>query len=210
MHRPGCRVGVLLTTAAILCVDSLPAGAQSLDRPPVLRAGDLIQIQVWRQPEYSGEFEITSEGTIVHPLYRELEVAGRGIADIEGDIYAFLGQYVEEPNFVVEVFFPVPVGGEVRQPDIYSLRPRATVARAIAIAGGPTRRSRLDRVILRRSGQEHVIDLTSPDLHLRDLEIRSGDEIVVERRVDIFREYVAPAASVVGALAAVLRLMRVM
>lgn len=210
MHSLGWRIRVLLTTAGILCLDSLPAAAQSLDSPPVLRAGDVVQIQVWRQPEYSGEFEITSEGTIVHPLYSELKVAGREIADIEGDLYAFLGQYVEEPNFVVEVFFPVPVGGEVRLPDIYRLRPRATVARVIAIAGGPTRRGRLDRVILRRNGQSHVIDVTDPDIQLRDLEIRSGDEIVVERRVDVFREYIAPTASIVGALAAVLRLMRVM
>lgn len=183
-----------------------PASLEALDAPPVLRAGDVLHIQVWRQEEYSGEFEITGDGRIGHPLYREIKAADREVTDVEEDLHVLLTRYLGEPNFVAEGFFRVAVGGEVRSPDIYPLTAQTTIARAIAQAGGPTQRARVDRVILRRDGQPYVVDLTSPDVRLWDLEVRSGDEIVVERRVDVFREYVAPSAAVVAAIAAVLRL----
>lgn len=186
-------------------VESASAVA-AFDRPPVLQPGDMLHIQVWRQPEYSGEFEVTSNGMIGHPLYREINAAGREVADVEEDLHVLLTRYLGEPNFVVEGFFRVAVGGEVRSPDIYPLPAQTTIARAIAQAGGPTQRARVDRVILRRAGQPYVVDLTSPDVRQWDLKVRSGDEIVVERRVDVFREYVAPSAAVVAAIAAVLRL----
>lgn len=176
------------------------------DTPAFLQPGDLLQIEVWRQTEYSGQFEITADGTIGHPLYRQIRAAGREVADIEEDLHILLTRYLGEPSFLVEGYFRVAVGGEVRAPDVYSLNAQSTIARAIAEAGGPTQRGRVDRVTLLRDGQSHVVDLTDPGARLSDLQVRSGDAIVVERRVDLFREYVAPSAAVVAAIAAVLRL----
>lgn len=208
-----------LTATALMWLSVGPVGAQEKARPldsdsvlavfntaPILQPGDMLQIEVWRQPEYSGEFEITGDGMIAHPLYRQVKAAGREVSDVEEDLHVLLTRYLGEPSFLVEGFFRVAVGGEVRTPDIYPLMAQATIARAIALAGGPTQRARVDRVILRRNGQPFVVDLTSPDARLWDLEVRSGDEIIVERRVDVFREFVAPSAAVVGAIAAVLRL----
>ncbi len=189
----------------------LPAGlaGQSsgfYDVPAVLQPGDVLHVQVWRQSEFSGDFEVTVEGRISHPLYRQIEVAGREVEEVEEDITEFLRQFVEQPSIVVEGRVRVPVGGEVRQPDIYDLRLDTSVARAVAMAGGPTDRGAWDDVRIRRNGQEYRLDLTDPDTRLRELEVRSGDEIVVERRTDMFRDYIAPSASIVGAAAAVLRL----
>lgn len=212
---------LLVTVAALLCASTSslaarqipsprplgsPSSLAALDTPPVLQPGDMIHIQVWRQQEYSGEFNITDDGMIGHSLYRQIKAAGRELADVEEDLHILLTRYLGEPSFLVEAFFRVAVGGEVRSPDIYSLTAQTTIARAIAQAGGPTQRGRVDRVILRRADQPYVVDLTSPDVRLWALEVRSGDEIVIERRVDVFREYVAPSAAIVGAIAAVLRL----
>lgn len=183
-----------------------PSSLASSDTPPVLQPGDVLHIQVWRQEEYSGEFEITGDGMIGHPLYRQIKAAGRELADVEEDLHILLTRYLGEPSFVVEGFVRVAVGGEVHSPNVYPLTTQTSIAGAIAQAGGPTQRGRVDRVILRRAGQPYVVDLTNPDVRLWDLEVRSGDEIVVERRVDVFREYVAPSAAIVGAVAAVLRL----
>lgn len=183
-----------------------PDSSSALRTPAVLQAGDVIRIAVWRRDEYSGEFQISGEGTIAHPLYQQIEAAGREVDDVENDLRRFLMNYVEQPDFVVEALFRVPVGGEVRLPDIYMLSPHTTVARAIALAGGPTENGRLNRIILRRDGQNLEGDLTDPDSRLWQLEVRSGDQIVVNRRRDIFRGYIVPFASVVGAIAAVTRL----
>lgn len=214
-------VGLFLTTLALLGASNGSAAARqrpspqtlesdsaraAFETPPVLQPGDMLHIQVWRQPEYSGEFKIMSNGAIGHPLYRGIKAADREVADVEEDLHVLLTRYLGEPSFVLEGLVRVAVGGEVRSPGIYSLPTQTSVTGAIAQAGGPTQRARVEQVILRRAGQSYVMDLTSPDVRLSDLEVRSGDEIVIERRVDVFREYVAPSAAVVAAIAAVLRL----
>jgi protein involved in polysaccharide export with SLBB domain len=170
------------------------------DVPAHLRPGDVLAIQVWRQPEYSGEFEVTSEGTIAHPLFRNLYVLNRDISVIEAELRTFLRTLFEDPALVLEAYFQVAVGGEVRGPDVYALRPGTSVARAIALAGGPTERGNMERVMIRRAGATYLLDLAAPETRLRDLEIRSGDEIIVERKRDLFRDVIAPSASVISAV----------
>ncbi len=183
------------------------AGSAFHGVPPTLGAGDVIHIQVWRQPEFSGEFEISGAGTIAHPLYRSIRAAGRLVTEVEEDVRAFLAEYVESPNFVVEGYFRVGIAGEVRQPDVYPLRPETTITRALAVAGGPSERANLRRVMIRRNGQLYRLDLTSSESSLRELQVRSGDEIVVERRRDVFRDYLAPSASVIAAAATLVSLL---
>ncbi len=169
----------------------------------VLRPGDAVRITVWRQPELSGEFAIAEDGTILHPLYRQLAVAGHTRGEVEAKIGEFLTGFETSPRFVVEPLLRVSVGGEVRQPSLYMLAPETTIAQAVALAGGATDRSRLDRVRLFRGGEEYRVDLTHPEAGLAQEPIRSGDQIFVDRKVSIFREYIAPAGSITAALAAI-------
>ncbi|MGH7461132.1 MAG: polysaccharide biosynthesis/export family protein [Longimicrobiales bacterium] len=189
----------------MLLLPTLRASSQTLETAPVLRAGDVVQIRVWRNPELSGEFLITDRGTLAHPLYGEIRAAGRPITEVREELGAFLSHYLEKPNFVVEALFPVLVGGEVRLPNIYKLTSETTVARAVSLAGGATSSGRLDRVILRRDGQRHVVDLAS-DNPREDPAIRSGDEIIVPRRANVFRDYIVPASSIVGAVTTLISL----
>lgn len=185
----------------LLCgVSAVPAVGQA---PAVLRPGDLVRIEVWRQPELSGEFSVGRDSSIVHPLYRDVRVGGIPLAEAEARIRTFLTRYETDPQFVVEPIFRVAVGGEVRQPNLYSLSPAVRVAEAVALAGGPTDRGRMDRVRLVREGRIQVLDLTDPEGEGIRMTIRSGDEIMVHRRTSIFRDYVAPVASITGAALAI-------
>lgn len=175
-------------------------------RQQQLRPGDMLRIQVWRQPEFSGEFFITDDGYIGHPLYRSIYAVRRPIADVEEAIRVFLTDFEAEPNFVVEPFFRVAVGGQVRQPNVHPLRPGTTVAEAVAIAGGVTEQGRLDQVILRRAGQEFRVDLTDAAGTSRLTTIRSGDEIVVRERRSWFSKYFIPMVGVAGSVASIWRL----
>ncbi|HEX6133079.1 MAG TPA: polysaccharide biosynthesis/export family protein [Longimicrobiales bacterium] len=195
---------VLLLTATGLTAQSAPP---ELRTGPVLRPGDVLRITVLRHPELSGEFVVTTEGTLVHPVYRELTVAGMPLSEADELVRAVLSRYEARPEFVLDPLFQVAVSGEVRQPSLYALRPATTIAQAVALAGGATERGRIDRVRLFRSGDEHVIDLSRPELGMGMEPVQSGDQIVIERRTSLFRDYIAPAGSVVAALAAVLNIM---
>lgn len=173
--------------------------------PPsiMIRAGDILRVTVWRQPELSGEFEVGPDGRIRHPLYQSVEVTGVPFTTAESRLRTFLQQYEANPSFIVEPLFRVTVGGEVRMPNVYTLSSEATVAQAVAQAGGFTERSSLRKVRLFRGDQAFTVDLTRPDEGLAQQPIRSGDQIVVDRQRSVFREYVAPVASIAGAIAAI-------
>jgi polysaccharide export outer membrane protein len=178
------------------------ARAQSVDAP-VLRPGDAVQITVWRQPELSGEFAILDDGTIAHPLLRGVVVTGLPLPAAEGRIGDYLARLETTPQFVVQPLLRVSIGGEVRQPSLYRLPPATSIAEAVALAGGATERGRLERVRLFRDGHEIRIDLTRPEAGLAQGPIRSGDQVFVERRTSVFRDYIAPAASITAALVSI-------
>jgi polysaccharide export outer membrane protein len=169
----------------------------------LLAPGDVIQIVVWKHPEYSGEFLVASDGSIVHPLYRQVRVAGVSLATAETRIREVLTRYEQDPTLVVSALLRVVVGGEVRQPNVYTAPMGTTVAQAIALANGPTDRGRLDQVQILRQGQRVNLDLTGADSSAMSFTVHSGDQIIVARGTSFMRDVLAPASSVIAALAAV-------
>jgi protein involved in polysaccharide export with SLBB domain len=196
--------------ALVLLGMLLPATSIAQVGPPaevaVLRAGDAVRITVWRRPELSGEFTISGEGRIAHPLYREVQVTGLTLPDAETRLHDLIARYETTPQFVVEPLLRVSVGGEVRQPSLYRLPPETSIAEAVALAGGATERGRQTHVRVFRDGREVVVDLTRPEAGEAQAPIRSGDQIYVQRRVSVFRDYIAPAGSITAAAASVISL----
>lgn len=166
-----------------------------------LRSGDIVRITVWRQPELSGEFAITADGRIAHPLYREINVVGRPVAEIEAEVERFLRRYVENPQFVLLPLIRVSVTGYVDRPNVYAVTVGTTVTQAVAQAGGVTEQGRQDRVRLVRDQRERFLDLTNPTDG--NLQVESGDEIFVSQRSQWFRNVVVPVATIVGAVTSI-------
>ena len=189
-----------------LCLLMVATSSVALAQAPqaVLRPGDALRVTVWRNAEFSGEFAVLSDGSLGHPLMREVRVANQPMATVEQGLRTFLTRYEAEPRFVIEPLFRIVVGGEVRQPGVFTLPPSATLAEAVAQAGGGTDRAKLREVRLQRDGQIMMIDLTDPSPSgLAHSAVRSGDQLFVERRTSVFRDYIAPAGSIVAAMAAI-------
>jgi polysaccharide export outer membrane protein len=181
--------------------------AQSTDGATVATAtlspGDVIRIVVWRKPEFSGDFVVAPDSSITHPLYREVKVVGVPLSVVEERVRVFLARYETNPAFVISPLLRVFVGGEVRLPNVYSLPPGTTVAQAVAVAGGPTDRGRLDQVLIVRRQDRQVLDLTRPEASSVLTETRSGDQVFVGRRLSFFNDVLAPASAVFAAVATV-------
>lgn len=178
--------------------------AQAIDPNIGLSPGDQIRITVWRKPELSGDFPISANGTIAHPLYREVSVIGIPLATVEERLRTFLARYETNPQFVIQPLVKIIVGGEVRTPNIFSVPPETTIAQAIALAGGPTERGRLDKVHVIRERQDVLMDVSRPDSDVNSLLIRSGDQILVGRRSRSSLEYLGPVTSSIAAIAAII------
>lgn len=208
------RLFVLL---ALFAASAIPAevSAQSVQTPaasastgdPVLKPGDVLKIAVWQQPAWSGEFPIASDGTIQHPLYRNVRVAGVPLAVAEDRMRTFLRRYEETPTFSMQVLFPVVVGGAVNDPQLLTLSPETSISQALALAGGAAERGQLEAVRLVRGGAETTLDLVNPDPATLAMTVQSGDQIIVPRKRNVFQEYVLPSAQIAGTLVTIINLL---
>jgi len=176
----------------------------------LLRPGDALRITVWRQPEFSGDFVANPDSTVGHPLLQAVKVGGVAPSVARARLRDFLAGYEQNPRFVFEPLYPVVTAGEVRQPGLASLLRGTTLSEAIARAGGPTERGRLDRVTLVRGGKSYVLNLLGEDQRVAVMPIRSGDQLFVGRRSDfsLWRDLLSPIVSLSAAVASVVAVTR--
>ena len=188
-------------TVPALAQETRPSNDQA-----VLAPGDSVRIVVWRKPEFSGDFVVAPNGSITHPLYRSVQVGGIAFATAEANVRRFLARFEENPEFVMEPLVRVAVSGEVERPMVFAVRPETTIGEAIARAGGTSEVGARNRVrVLRLSsgGQQSVlvVDLNDPSGGASLMPIRSGDQIVVDRRKSFTRDILLPALGVIGSIA---------
>jgi polysaccharide export outer membrane protein len=198
-----------LALATVLGVRNLSAQATapSADQT-TLSPGDSVRIVVWRKPEFSGDFVIAPDGNVSHPLYRDVKIAGVPLATAEANLRRYLSQYDQNPQFVMEPLLLISVSGEVPRPLVFAAQPESSIAEAIARAGGTTQFGNRNRVRVIRnepSGTQRVLyaSLQDPSDHLAQSPVRSGDQIVVDRKKSFFKDIFLPALGVVGSVASV-------
>jgi polysaccharide export outer membrane protein len=197
---------MMLVAGAVL---SIPAAAQvstAQGGQSVLTPGDSVRIVVWRKPEFSGDFVVAPDGSITHPLYRTVKVAGVPFATAEANVRKFLSGFEDNPQFVLEPLIRVAVSGEVIRPQVFAIRPETTIGEAVARAGGVTLIGNRNKVRVLRfdpgGGQQQlVVDLGGANSATSNLPVRSGDQIVVDRKKNFLKDFLLPALGIIGSVA---------
>jgi Periplasmic protein involved in polysaccharide export len=164
---------------------SLPAAAQTRDTAPpapeLLRPGDIIKLNVWREPEWSGEFTINENGIAVLPRLGEVHVTNMSADSLRRFLVDSLGRYLRNPSIEVTPLRTVQVLGAVQKPGLYPVPPSMTIGDVLAVAGGATSDGQPDRAVLRRDGKDLTMSLHSTT-RLADTPVRTGDQIFVPQR----------------------------
>ncbi len=152
----------------------------------LLRPGDIIKLNVWREPEWSGEFPVDESGVAVLPRLGPVKVTDMTPELLKRFVSDSLGRYLRNPSIEVIPLRRIQVLGSVRSPGLYPVAPTVTVGDVVAIAGGATSEGKPDRVVLRRNGKDLQIKLNS-GTKLADTPIRTGDQLYVPQRSWISR-----------------------
>ena len=202
------RQSLLLIAVPLISTTVLAQSAAPTADQVTLAPGDSVRVVVWRKPEMSGDFIVGPDGTITHPLYQAVRVGGVPFSTAETNVRNFLARFEQDPQFVMEPLVRVAVSGEVGRPQVFAVRPETSIADAVAQAGGPNQFANRNKVrVLRQDGNgrqhEFFIDLLDTQGSAAVARVRSGDQIVVDRRKSFFRDLLLPAFTVIGSAASV-------
>lgn len=173
---------VLLSTGwAVAASAQSPVPPTLLDSLALLKPGDQIRLRIYREPELSGDFQVSERGTVVLPRLGELEITTWPIDSIAPRLTRALAVYLRDPTVEVTPLRRVAVIGSVQRPALYPVDPTMSVFDALALAGGASADGVRDRVEVRRSGEQFTAWLDRPS-SIADLKLRSGDQLYVPQK----------------------------
>jgi polysaccharide export outer membrane protein len=153
--------------------------------------GDLLGIEVWKDPSLTRAVIVLPDGKITFPLIGEIVAGGKTVGQLKDEIEEKLSRYVEQ-NLVLTVevrqlnSMHVYVLGQVNSPGRVVLTSNINVLQALAAAGGPTQfADRSDIRIFRQKGGGTVIipfdydDVTAGKKLETNILLRRGDVVFV-------------------------------
>lgn len=103
---------------------------------------DVLNISVWKEPDFSTTVPVRPDGKVSLPLIGDVQAAGKTPEALTADVTTLLKKYVEQPRVTVMVTAinsrRVFLLGEITRPGPIVITPGMTILQAIASAGGPT------------------------------------------------------------------------
>jgi polysaccharide export outer membrane protein len=200
----------LLLLLSLLSVMHAPAAAQSAavqtDQVTLL-PGDVIRVQIWREEDLSGEFPVDEGGRVILPLVGEKSVAGIPMGRLRDQLVEDYRVHLRNPSITITPLRRVNVLGEVQKPGMYTLDPTLSLAGAVALAGGANSIGDINRIQIIRNGQT-VYKRASAGQTLEGVELRSGDQILVQRRSWFDRNSTFIVSTLLSATSIVIALVR--
>ncbi len=200
----------LLSLAVLLPVT---ADGQSSDPPSTgpperqLRPGDVIRLDIWREPDLSGEFLVDEAGVVVFPRLGEKRVMVETPESLEATLLAEYRRYLVNPSIDITILRRVNVLGAVADPGLYTVDPTISVADVLATAGGITPIGNVGKIQVIRAGVV-VTSSLDPGSLIISSPIQSGDQVFVPERSWISRNARVVTAIVVGAASISIALFR--
>jgi polysaccharide export outer membrane protein len=169
------------------------AGTPDPGKPPdefyVIGAGDVLNVNVWKEPSLSGTVKVRPDGFVTVPLVNEIQVVGMTTAQLRKVLEDKYKEFTVDPFVTVrleaiassEVFLV----GQVSRPGAFPLNGNETLLQILTRAGGlSVFADRSNIRVVRRDGDkitEYIADydgIIKGDLK-QDILLRPGDRIIV-------------------------------
>jgi polysaccharide export outer membrane protein len=169
------------------------AGTPDPGKPPdefyVIGAGDVLNINVWKEPSLTGTVKVRPDGFVTVPLVNEIQVVGMTTAQLRKVLEDKYKEFTVDPFVTVrleaiassEVFLV----GQVNRPAAIPLNGNETLLQILTRAGGLTIFADRSNIrVVRREGNrvtEYIADydgIIKGDLK-QDILLRPGDRIIV-------------------------------
>jgi len=144
----------------------------------VIGAGDVININVWRNPEVSLSVPVRPDGKITTPLVEDLQAAGKTSTELARDVEKTLAKYIQQPvvtvivtSFVGPYEQQIRVIGEAARPQALAYRQGMSLMDVLIAVGGITDFAAGNKanIIRKLNGKQEKLPVRLEDL------LRGGD-----------------------------------
>ncbi len=152
-----------------------------LDRIYRLGVGDRLKVEVFGEPELTGESDVNASGNISLPLLGDVPAKGTTLDQFSGTLRQRLQQgYIKNPQLNVQVlnYRPIYVQGEVRHGGEFPYKPGLSIADSVALAGGYSYRAVTNSIFLRRQGESGGRSIPMDG----SIPVLPGDNLLVQER----------------------------
>lgn len=122
-----------------------------------LGPGDRLRVNVFQEPDLSGEFAVDGAGRIALPMIGGVEAEGLALAELENRIESRLeAGFLRQPQVSIQMlnYRPFYILGEVNNPGSYPYVEGMTVLNAVALSGGYSYRADKEEVTITRRTEE--------------------------------------------------------
>lgn len=189
----------LLALAVTLASAGCTHTARPTDLPPpydttALGVGDVFELQIVGEEKLPTQFKVASDGSVMLPLVKRIQVAGLEPQRIEDIVVQKLKDdgLLTDPVVTVKVLEynskRIEIIGEVQKSGSFPLEPKMSLMRLIALAGGFNPMARRDRVSIRRQlrdGTVKAVEVNVEDImanRIPDVPMQAGDSVSVPQR----------------------------
>lgn len=190
----------LATSASLVggCSHTLPYHDYSREPDPRkqeyrIGVSDVLRVNVWHNPDLSGDAVVRPDGTISLALIGDVRAAGRSTAELRAEIAQRLKAFIKDESAAVTVAvaainsYRFVVSGNVERGGAFVANHFVTVSEAVALAGGPNKFASPEQTVIIRAdepGKTRRIPIDYPGIlkgsrpH-HDLAVLTGDTIYV-------------------------------
>jgi polysaccharide export outer membrane protein len=158
--------------------------------PPVsLGPGDVVEIRVYQEPDLTGAYRLSPEGTVDFPLCGKVQLTGKTSSQAADTLIACLAKgYIRNPQVTVLVreynSQKIFVFGEVQKPGTFPYESNMSIVQAITLAGGFTKQAARNYTNVTRTVEGKELKIRVPVEEIgqgreRNFVLQPGDIIFV-------------------------------
>lgn len=169
-----------------------PVVATASDYKYLVGPGDILNINVWRNPELSLTVPVRPDGKLSTPLVEELVAQGKTSSEIARELEKALGKFVRDPvvtvivtNFVGPYSEQIRVVGEAAKPQTLPYKQKMTLLDVMIAVGGITDFADGNGTTLLRTAEGNkqyrvrVKDLIKRGDVSANVEMKPGDVLII-------------------------------
>jgi len=202
---------MIALTSVWACASHAAPTSVSVGQAPsvsdVLRAGDVVRLRIWREPDLSGDFSVDETGRVTFPKLGAYDVAQESATSLKEKLVRAYQVYLVNPSIDIVVLRRVNILGAVRNPGLYPVDATMTISDALAVAGGATPLGDADKVEVVRNGERLRVRV-SQGTRITESAIQSGDQLFVPERGWLSRNTGIVAALITAGVSVVITLAR--